>query len=173
MTATPLVADTPVVQRALTLIEDAYRTRVTRTGRTTEHPLLVGILLAADEQPAAVVAAGLLHDVLEDTAVTEAELSDGFTVEIVGAVQALTEDPSVANYAKRKAALRRRILDAGRAPATISIADKLAKLRVTSGRPASRKLAHYRATLQGVDGRYGPGRLSDRLRDELARWTEP
>jgi (p)ppGpp synthase/HD superfamily hydrolase len=52
---------------AQAFLVEAYRTRRRRPGRTAEHPIAVSQLLADDGQPAIVVVAGLLHDVLEDT----------------------------------------------------------------------------------------------------------
>jgi len=52
---------------ALAFVEDAYRTRLRRAGRTVEHPVAVAGMLADDAQPPRVVVAGILHDVLEDT----------------------------------------------------------------------------------------------------------
>ena len=50
------------------------------------------------------------------------------------------------------------------------VADKLAKLEAARQRPRKRRLAHYRATLDGVEDRYGRSPLSERLREQLARW---
>jgi guanosine-3',5'-bis(diphosphate) 3'-pyrophosphohydrolase len=167
-----LLSDTPGVDDALELIEDAYQTRLRRSGRTAQHPISVGLLLAADEQPPSVVVTGLLHDVLEDTDVTVDELRDRFEPQITRSVEALTQDPSIAKHRLRKAALRRQILAAGSEVAAVSLADKLAKLRGRAERPPDRKLAHYRATLEDIEGRYGRTRLSELLREQLARWPD-
>jgi (p)ppGpp synthase/HD superfamily hydrolase len=119
-----------------------------------------------------VVAAGLLHDVLEDTEVTLAELRDAVAPEVVDMVRALTENASLASYAQRKAALRHQILEAGAEPASVSLADKVAKLLDLTDRPKVRKIRHYRATLDGVEQRYGASRLSEMLRRQLARWPD-
>jgi len=167
-----LHSESPVVDEALALLESAYKARLRREHRTPEHSLLVGMLLATHDQPPAVVAGGLLHDVVEDTAVTVAELRVAVAPEVADMVQALTENASIVGYAQRKAALRSQILDAGPEPATISLADKIAKLDHLGYRPKKRKLAHYRATLDGVERRYGTSELSEMLRTQLARWPD-
>jgi hypothetical protein len=86
--------------------------RLRRAGKTVEHPIAVGELLTDDGQPPTVVVAGLLHDVLEDTDVTPAELHTRFGPDIARLVEALTQDTAILNYGERKAALRRQILDA-------------------------------------------------------------
>ncbi len=162
--------DTPGVSAALAFVTHVYGRRVRRPGRTMEHPVDVAVLLAAHGQPPSVVVAGLLHDVLEDTDVSSNELLDRFGWDVTRLVQAATEDGDIDDYRDRKAALRKEILDAGPQAATIALADKLAKLEVARQRPRKRRLAHYRATLDGVEERYGRSPLSERLREQLARW---
>ena len=157
---------------ALTFVVDAYRNRLLRPERSVEHPIAVARLLADVHQPQRLVIAGLLHDVLEDTRTTANELGNTFGPEAARLVQALTEDPSITKYKRRKAALRQQILAAGPDAGTVSLGDKLAKLSAHQSPPRPRKLAHYRQTLEGVEGRYGPSRLSGLLRDELARWPD-
>lgn len=157
---------------ALALVSDAYQTRLRRSGRSAQHPILVGLLLAADGQLSSVVVTGLLHDVLEDTEVSAGELHDRFGDEISRSVQALTQDPSIAKYRSRKAALRTQVLAGGRRVAAVSIVDKLATLRGRAKRPAGRRLLHYRASLEEIEHRYGRSGLSEQLRFELARWPE-
>lgn len=162
--------DTPNARRALALLDEAYRTRPRRPGRTPQHPIEVAELLLADGQPATIILTGLLHDVLEDTQVTAQELRHGFGPDISRSVQALTEDASIGKYQRRKASLRRQILGSSPETATVSLADKIAKLRSSDTPPRARKLEHYQATLDEVEQRYGHSRLSRQLRRELARW---
>ncbi len=166
------LCNAPDRREALAVLEDAYRTRLRRSGRSATHPVAVAELLLADGQPASVVLTGLLHDVLEDTDATADELRDRFGPRISGSVQALTQDASIGSYKDRKANLRQQILAGGPEVATVTLADKLAKLRERDMRPPDRKLAHYRATLEEVERRYGPSRLSRQLREQLARWED-
>jgi (p)ppGpp synthase/HD superfamily hydrolase len=165
----PSLSEIPGGDEALAFLEDAYRTRLRRAGRTVEHPVAVAGLLADDAQPPRVVVAGLLHDVLEDTDATAGELQALFGTDIARLVVAVTQDASIRNYPERKAALRRQIVDAGADAAALSLADKTAKLRSVDSRPAKRKLHHYRETLRGIEQRYGPSRLSTTLRKQLDR----
>lgn len=128
--------------------------------------------MRADGQRSAVVRAGLLHDVLEDTEVSAAELEDRFGPEVTRLVSALTQDSSIPRHRARKAALREQVLEAGRDAATIALADKAAKLSSERARPKERRLEHYRETLAGVERRYGPSPLSECLRRELARFPD-
>jgi guanosine-3',5'-bis(diphosphate) 3'-pyrophosphohydrolase len=158
--------------RAVDFIEEAYGSRLRRSGRTVDHPIAVGELLREDGQPHDLVLAGLLHDVLEDTDVDPAELREEFGPEVTRLVEALSQDSSIDKHRARKAALRRQVLDAGPEAATIALADKAAKLASEEERPKERRLDHYRETLAGVEERYGRSRLSERLREQLARFPE-
>jgi hypothetical protein len=72
-----LFSETPDVEDALALLEEAYRTRTTRAERTVEYP--TGRPAArSDDQPPAVVIVGLLYDVLEDTELTAKGLRERF-----------------------------------------------------------------------------------------------
>jgi (p)ppGpp synthase/HD superfamily hydrolase len=119
-------------------------------------------------EPPKVVQAGLLHDVLEDTDVSPGELRERFGPEVTELVEAVTEDPSISNHRKRKEALRERVLAAGPAAARIALADKADKLTGRDGPPSERRLEHHRATLEGVEGRFGRSGLSELLRERLA-----
>jgi GTP diphosphokinase / guanosine-3',5'-bis(diphosphate) 3'-diphosphatase len=153
-------------------LADAYRRCLRRAGKTVEHPIAVGELLTDDGQPPTVVVAGLLHDVLEDTDVTRAELQKRFGADVTRLVQVLTQDTTIVKYGERKAALRRQILDAGPEARIVSLADKTAKLQSLEHRPKDRRMTHYQATLDGIEARYGRSPLSEQLREQLERWPE-
>jgi (p)ppGpp synthase/HD superfamily hydrolase len=128
-----------------------------------DHAIEVAGLLRRDGQPDEVIAAGLLHDVLEKTATTAAELHDRFGAQIARLVESVSDDPSLGDYKSRKRDLRDRVAHAGPGTRAVFAADKIAKVRELAPLSASRldepknraKLAHYRAsleTLRRVDG---------------------
>jgi (p)ppGpp synthase/HD superfamily hydrolase len=166
-------SDSPTLADADRFLVELYRHRRRRRGRGVDHPRAVAALLAADGQPPTIVLAGLLHDSLEDCELTTGELEQRFGPQVATLVAALTENPAIERYADRKAALRRQTIDAGRAAAVIALADKLAKVQDSPSAPRRRKLVHYRATLEQVEARYGPDRLSLALRRALDRWPDP
>jgi (p)ppGpp synthase/HD superfamily hydrolase len=139
-------------------------------GRTTDNPIDGAKVLAQGNQPPLAVVGRVLHDVLEDTDTTIAELEAAFGPELARLVEALTQDQSISNYRRRNALLRQQIIDAGRAPATVSLADKLTQLRQLHSPPAARKLHDYPETLRVIEQRYGESRLSTQLREQLNRW---
>jgi guanosine-3',5'-bis(diphosphate) 3'-pyrophosphohydrolase len=94
------------------------------------HPTEVARLLdqegvAGDEM----IAATFLHDVVEDTDHTIDEIRERFGDEVARIVAAMTEDKSVEPYERRKDHHRDQVEAAGKRPATIYAADKLANLR--------------------------------------------
>jgi guanosine-3',5'-bis(diphosphate) 3'-pyrophosphohydrolase len=93
------------------------------------HPVTVAGLLDEADQPEEVVAAALLHDVVENSGVARAEVEERFGAEVARLVTALSEDPRIRDYEDRKAALCDQVAEAGAPAAAIYGADKLANLR--------------------------------------------
>jgi (p)ppGpp synthase/HD superfamily hydrolase len=94
------------------------------------HLAEVGALLAeaTDGKDAELIAAGLLHDTIEDQGVTEAELEKAFGATVAALVAHVTDDKAL-NWAERK---RRQIEHAPRKPLRarlIKLADKTSNLR--------------------------------------------
>jgi (p)ppGpp synthase/HD superfamily hydrolase len=140
-----------------TLLEGAYAMAVaahhgprSRGDTRIDHPVAVARLLEENGFPAAVVAAALLHDVIEDTATDLDEIRARFGDEVADLVGEMTEDESISGYRERKAEHRGRIAGSGGRVAAIYAADKLAKVRSLNERGErvdGDKLEHYRKTL--------------------------
>ena len=145
------------------------------------HPIEVGCLLHGDGQPDEIIAAGLLHDVLEKTATTSAELQRRFGAHIARLVESVSDDPSIGDYKSRKRELRDRVAHA--TPTRARSSRRTRSPRSASWRCCQRgdldepkiraKLAHYRASLEmlrRVDGD-APPRRSSRRRAQPTRRT--
>ena len=102
------------------------------------HPLEVAALLHNTGHREPVVAAGILHDTVEDTQASAQDIDQRFGVEIAQLVAAMTEDASIEEFAPRKAALRQQIVKAGPDATSIYAADKVTKVRELRGRLAAR-----------------------------------
>jgi (p)ppGpp synthase/HD superfamily hydrolase len=137
------------------------------------HPVEVASLLFAAGARDDVVAAGVLHDTLEKTAARPAELSRRFGEHVARLVSAVSEDESIRSYARRKAALRKTVAEAGPEALTVFAADKLSKAReLRSGvplRPAilRRRLDHYNRCLLLLQQRLENSPLVTALEEEL------
>jgi (p)ppGpp synthase/HD superfamily hydrolase len=95
-----------------------------------DHPLAVGERLAEEEFTEEVVAAGLLHDVLEYTHFPLDKLRKRFGVDVTAIVFALTEDMEIIGYEQRKDELRQLVAEAGPDAWMVFTADKLANVEV-------------------------------------------
>jgi (p)ppGpp synthase/HD superfamily hydrolase len=137
------------------------------------HPLDVAALLHSAGAPDHVIAAGALHDTLEKTDATHADLSRRFGPRVAKLVAAVTEDEQITGYAARKAALREQVARAGSEAAILFAADKLSKVREfrlpMAHKTALRKrrLAHYRHCLTLLQERLPDSPLVAALEAEL------
>ena len=77
------------------------------------HPLRVAQLVAEAGFDEEVVAAALLHDVVEDSEVNLSEIARRCGPRVAGIVSALTEDEAIEDYEQRKAEHRDRVEAAG------------------------------------------------------------
>ena len=94
-----------------------------------EHPMRVAALLDEHGFGEEVLAAALLHDVVEDSETTLDELREKFGGEVVGLVGAMTDDESIDDYRLRKAEHRERLAAAPTEAMAIYGADKLTNVR--------------------------------------------
>src|SRR5881628_1619128 len=73
------------------------------------HPLEVAALLHNTGHPEHVVAAGILHDTVEDTDTDPENITRRFGPQVAELVRTMTEDPQIEPFQDRKAALRKQI----------------------------------------------------------------
>ena len=85
-------SDKELIQRAYYLAEEAHRPQKRASGEPyVMHCLAVASILAELQVPPAVVAAGLLHDTVEDTEITLSDLQRDFGGEITNLVDGVTK----------------------------------------------------------------------------------
>lgn len=119
------------------------------------HPVEVGQLLHREGQADDVIAAGLLHDVLEKTATTRRELEREFGWRVAMLVVTVSDDPRIPDYVERKRELRGRVAHSNPDAVAIYAADKISKLRELALLPSRRletgrtrtELANLRASI--------------------------
>jgi (p)ppGpp synthase/HD superfamily hydrolase len=88
------------------------------------HPIIVGRILEKAGFSEIVVAAGLVHDVLEDTSVTEDELQQILGAEVVRIVAAVSEEKSLV-WEDRKKQYIQRVISSNESVWAVSVADKI------------------------------------------------
>ena len=172
MTRVDRLRRTPLLAGALAFAASAHH-GPRRDGDTdVDHPIAVARLLDDAGFAEAVVAAALLHDVVEDTRTDVAEIRARFGEPVAALVAAMTENGEIDAYAERKAEHRRRIRRAGAGPAAIYAADKLATTRALAGaegRVAPERLEHFRRTLEELSRAQPRLPFLGELRDALNR----
>jgi hypothetical protein len=94
-----------------------------------KHPLEVARLLRDSGCSEQLIAAGLLHDVVDDGCATLVELSVQFGDDVAQLVQAVTDDSSVDEYRRRKQVLRDHVRFLGGDVALLFAADSISKVR--------------------------------------------
>jgi (p)ppGpp synthase/HD superfamily hydrolase len=94
-----------------------------------EHPILVASDVSRAGFEPEMVAAALLHDIVEDSDVTVEELRERFGDRVAYLVEAMTDTAEVEPYERRKALQRERVFEAGPEAAAIFAADKLNNVR--------------------------------------------
>ena len=105
--------------------------------------------VGADDE---VIAAGVLHDALEKTDATAYDIYARFGRRVGDIVCAVSHDPGIPGYARRKAALRDQAAGASDDALTVFAADKLSKVRELRlgdrrGSRCAAELRHYRHSL--------------------------
>jgi (p)ppGpp synthase/HD superfamily hydrolase len=139
------------------------------------HPIEVATILYEAGYPDDVIAAGALHDVIENTDTAPRDIANRFGSRVALLVTAVTENPAIESDADRKAALRFQVARAGGTAAAVFAADKISKVRELRLRRsrgqfdnASRdKLAHYEASLEMLAEEMPGHELVEQLRLEL------
>lgn len=171
------VRDMPRTRAALAFADrrHAGQRREGRDAPFVTHPIEVAGLLHDCGFPDDVVAAGVLHDVLEDTDAERRDLEQRFGPVVAELVAAVSDDPSIEDVAERKAALRLQVAQAGPEAAAVFAADKVSKARelrqLASHGPleggAELRIQHYHESLDMLEELIPRHHLLGQLRTEL------
>ena len=107
------IVDLPLAREALARARELHRGQHRESDRAPFilHPLEVAALLHNTGHPEHVVAAGILHDSIEDTSIHPQKISDRFGPQVAELVRTMTENPQIEPYQARKAALREQIAE--------------------------------------------------------------
>jgi (p)ppGpp synthase/HD superfamily hydrolase len=156
----PFLTGRPAVREAVRWASEMHATQRRDLDRApfVLHPLEVAALLSGRDFDDAVIAAGVLHDVVENTPATIEDVRARFGDRIAAIVAAVTEDGAIEDYEERKAALRERTAAAGVQARAVYAADKIVKARelraqaaldpaALHGRRLQQRLEHYEASL--------------------------
>jgi guanosine-3',5'-bis(diphosphate) 3'-pyrophosphohydrolase len=127
----PAIGTSPAVQQAhqLLLSKHAEQRQKVNGRPYVEHPIAVATDVGEAGFGDDMVVAALLHDVVENSDATVAEIRHRFGDRVADLVEAMTDEIEVDPYERRKALHRERIAAYGTDAAAIFAADKLSNVR--------------------------------------------
>src|ERR1700753_197315 len=145
------------------------------------HPLEVAQVLAEMKLDSTAIAAGLLHDAVEDTPVTTEEISEQFGEQVAHIVEGVTKIDKIqfANREDRQAEIVRKMLltmVSDVRVVLIKMADRLHNMRTLQHLPPDRQESIARETLDiyaPLAHRLGMGKVRGELEDLAFRYVDP
>lgn len=118
------------IENAAAIAVTAHQGQVRKNDDTpyVMHPISVALMLARHGFSDAVVAAALVHDVLEDTAFSEAELAGAIGEEAYAIVKSVTNDPGL-EWEEQRLKYIETVRQGPEGAKAVSAADKIANMR--------------------------------------------
>ncbi len=175
--------DLSLVRKAYEVAREAHGDQLRRSGEPyIIHPLAVAIILAELEMDKETIIAGLLHDVIEDTGITEEELTAQFGAEVTLLVDGVTKLTQL-NYAQDKIEvqaenLRKMFLAMAKdiRVIVIKLADRLHNMRTMEYQTPAKQIDKSRETMDiysPLAQRLGISKIKIELDDLALKYLEP
>ncbi|RXH58921.1 RelA/SpoT family protein [Granulicella sibirica] len=174
--------DLEIIRKAWSFCLQQHEGQKRRSGEAyVIHPLEVGQLLAELKMDSTAIAAGLLHDAVEDTDVTSPEIAVKFGEQVAHIVEGVTKLDKIkfANREDHQAENIRKMLLAMVTDVRvviIKLADRLHNMRTLKHLPVEKQQKIARETLDiyaPLAHRLGMGKLRGELEDLAFRYTDP
>ena len=175
--------DLSMIEKAYQLADNAHKDQKRKSGEPyIIHPLCVAIILADLEMDKETIAAGLLHDVVEDTVYTEEQLAEIFGKEVallVDGVTKLTQLSWSADKVEMQAEnLRKMFLAMAKdiRVIIIKLADRLHNMRTLQYMRPEKQKVKARETIEiysPLADRLGISKIKIELDDLALRYLEP
>lgn len=175
--------DLSMIEKAYQLADNAHKDQKRKSGEPyIIHPLCVAIILADLEMDKETIAAGLLHDVVEDTVYTEEQLAEIFGKEVallVDGVTKLTQLSWSADKVEMQAEnLRKMFLAMAKdiRVIIIKLADRLHNMRTLQYMRPEKQKEKARETIEiysPLADRLGISKIKIELDDLALRYLEP
>ena len=181
--------DISMIEKAYTVADNAHKGQIRKSGEPyIIHPLNVAIILSELEMDKETICAGLLHDVLEDTEVSETMMRQEFGDEVTLLVSGVTKlesiplsrvpDQSDEKLEMQAENLRKMFYAMARDIRVIMIklADRLHNMRTLQYQPPESQIRIARETLDiycPIAQRLGISRIKVELDDLSLKYLEP
>ena len=175
-------ADYDLIARAYHFAHVAHEGQIRKSGEPfLQHSVEVARILAQLRMDSTTIAAGLLHDVLEDTSVTLERISDEFGVKIAALVDGVTKIERFqfeSREARQAETYRKMLLSMVEDIRVILVkfADRLHNMRTLDalGPDQQRRIAHETIEVYApLAHRLGVARIRWELEDRSLKWLEP
>ena len=175
-------ADLELLRRAYVFSALEHKGQVRHSGEPyLVHPLEVATILTDMKMDAVTIAAGLLHDVVEDTLTTTERLVQTFGREVAHVVEGVTKISAItfSSSEERQAENFRKMLLAmvdDIRVILVKLADRLHNMRTLNFLPEDRRLRIAQETLDiyaPIANRLGMAKLKNELEELAFRYLEP
>ncbi len=176
--------DISLIEKAYHVAAKAHENQVRKSGEPyIIHPLYVAIILADLEMDKETIAAGILHDVVEDTIMTYDEIADQFGTDVANLVDGVTKlgrleyaggdkvEEQAENLRKMFLAMAKDIR-----VIMIKLADRLHNMRTLKHMPPEKQQEKARETLDiyaPIAQRLGISKIKVELDDLSLKYLEP
>jgi guanosine-3',5'-bis(diphosphate) 3'-pyrophosphohydrolase len=174
--------DTEIIRKAWEFCLEHHKGQLRASGEPyVLHPLEVALVLAEMKLDSTAIAAGLLHDAVEDTPVTTADITAKFGEQVAHIVEGVTKIDKIqfANKEDRQAENVRKMLLAMVSDVRvvlIKLADRLHNMRTLEHLPTDKQQVIARETLDiyaPLAHRLGMGKVRGELEDLAFRFVDP
>ena len=174
--------DLEIIRRAWAFCQQQHEGQKRASGEPyIIHPLEVALVLAELKMDSTAIAAGLLHDAVEDTDVTSIEIAKRFNEQVAHIVEGVTKLDKIkfANREDHQAENIRKMLLAMVTDVRvviIKLADRLHNMRTLEHLKPEKQVKIARETLDiyaPLAHRLGMGKLRGELEDLAFRYTDP
>ena len=176
-------ADVSMIEKAYRIARDAHKGQRRKSGEEyIIHPLWVSIILADLEMDKETIAAGMLHDVVEDTVMTDEQIKEEFGEEVallVDGVTKLGQLPYSADKLEVQAEnLRKMFLAMAKdiRVIIIKLADRLHNMRTLQYTRPEKQKEKARETMDiyaPIAQRLGISRIKTELDDLALKYSQP
>lgn len=178
-------ADIAIIENAYNIAKDAHEGQFRKSGEPyIIHPLWVGIILAEIEMDKETIAAGILHDVVEDTVMSSEEIAAIFGTEVALLVEGVTKIGQL-SYSKDKdklemqaETLRKMFLAMSKdiRVILIKLADRLHNMRTAQFWPPHKQKEKAQETMDiyaPIAQRLGISKIKTELDDLALKYSQP
>ena len=175
--------DITMIEKAYAIADKAHKGQLRKSGEPyIMHPLCVAIILAELQLDKETIVAGILHDVIEDTIMTDEEIEREFSAEILLLVEGVTKLTQL-NFSQDKLEvqaenLRKMFLAMAKdiRVILIKLADRLHNLRTLQYQSPAKQIEKARETMDiysPLAHRLGISKIKVELDDLSLQYLEP